>query len=292
MAIVSYSQYRLWSTCPLQWKLTSVDKLAPEEPSIHTAYGDAMHVTLQELLRQAYEISPSFAKKVDYSEKLKKELVRAFDERVAEIDGAKVYPCDKFTLQEFYEDGIKIVRYFQDHLEEFADPSEWLLHSIEKPLNVKIRDGVHFRGYLDVVFHKPLTQEYRIVDLKTSVKGWNKYAKSDKTKTDQVILYKVFFAEQFSVPVEQIEVEFIILKQKLYENIQYPQKRVTIFRPSQGKISVNNAVRSFNEFVYSGFDSSGNHILEQKATPSKNACRFCPFRNSPELCDKSAWKGD
>jgi len=292
MVSVSHTQYKMWKTCPLQWKLTVVDKKAPEEPSIHFVYGTAMHNTLQELLRRAYEVSFTVAQKADFSGLFKDELLKEFSERVVEVEGVKVYPCDKFVLQEFYEDGQKIIEYFQDNLSEYADPNEWKLHSIETPLEVEIKDNIYFRGYLDVVFHKPLTNEYRIVDFKTTTRGWNKFAKKDKARTNQIVLYKAFFSKQFDVPLENISVEFILLKQKLYENTLYPQKRITIFSPSQGKISINNALRDFNEFVYSAFDSSGDYITEQVATPSKHSCRFCPFRNSPELCDKSAWKDD
>lgn len=290
MAVVSYSQYRIWKNCPLQWKLTYIDKIAPEEPSIYAIFGIVMHEILQDLLQQAYNKSLSFAKLADYSLIFKNKLSEEFSNRIVDQNGIKLYPCDKFVLQEFYEDGLKIIEYFQNHLDSFIE--NWQLYGVEKELEVEIASNILFHGYIDVIFYKPLTNEYRIVDFKTSVKGWNSYAKKDKSKTDQIVLYKAFFADQYDVPLDNISVEFIILKQKLYKNALYPQKRILSFVPSHGKISINNALRDFKDFVYQTYGTNGELILEQKAMPSKNACRFCPFRNSPEICNKSAWKDD
>ena len=38
------------------------------------------------------------------------------------------------------------------------------------------------------------------------------------------LLYKKFFAEQFNVPVDNIDIEFFITRRKVYEGGDYPQK--------------------------------------------------------------------
>ena len=54
MASVSFSQYSMWLKCPMQWKLSYIDKLAPYESSINTVFGDAIHEPLQAYLECLY----------------------------------------------------------------------------------------------------------------------------------------------------------------------------------------------------------------------------------------------
>ena len=65
-----------------------------------------------------------------------------------------------------------------------------------------------------------------------STRGWNDAAKKDEDKQFQLILYKQFFAEQFNVPVDSIDINFVILKRKIYENAEYVQRFIQEFKPS------------------------------------------------------------
>ena len=49
---------------------------------------------------------------------------------------------------------------------------------------------MRFVGYMDVVLHDKKTGRMRIIDIKSSTMGWNKYMKH-KNKTNQ-LLYKHF----------------------------------------------------------------------------------------------------
>ena len=89
----------------------------------------------------------------------------------------------------------------------------------------------------------------KIYDIKTSTMGWNKYMKADKNKTDQLLLYKQFYSKQFNHPMDRIEVEYFIVKRKLYENLDFPQKRVQKFTPANGKPSINQVVKRLDEFI-------------------------------------------
>jgi hypothetical protein len=44
---VSYSQFSMWSSCPLKWKLCYIDKYKLGGPSIHTCFGTSFHETIQ-----------------------------------------------------------------------------------------------------------------------------------------------------------------------------------------------------------------------------------------------------
>ena len=84
-------------------------------------------------------------------------------------------------------------------------------------------------GYLDIVILDEIHNTLKIYDIKTSTRGWNKWMKADKNKTQQLLLYKQFQSKQYGVPIENIEVEYFIVKRKLWENLDFPQKRVQKF---------------------------------------------------------------
>ena len=110
--------------------------------------------------------------------------------------------------------------------------------------------------------------------------------KKDENKTQQLLLYKKFYSQQYDFPIEDIEVEYFIVKRKLYENVDFPQKRVQKFSPASGTVSMNKVGRKLTEFMEQAFDDEGKHLLtphEKRA--SKKACRFCEF-NQTEYCDK------
>ena len=72
-------------------------------------------------------------------------------------------------------------------------------------------------GYLDVVTYHEATETFKIIDIKTSTKGWSDYAKKDEDKQYQLLLYKQFFSEQYGIPLDKIEIEFFILKRKVLD---------------------------------------------------------------------------
>ena len=110
--------------------------------------------------------------------------------------------------------------------------------------------------------------------------------KRDENKTQQLLLYKQFYAEQYNHPIDKIEVEYFIVKRKLWENTDFPQKRVQKFVPASGKPSMNKVAKRLDLFLETAFDNEGKHNTDKIfALPSKKACRFCEF-NQTKYCDK------
>ena len=123
------------------------------------------------------------------------------------------------------------------------------------------------------------------MDIKTSTKGWNKWMKKDENKTQQLLLYKQFYAKQYDVPIENIEVEYFIVKRKLWEEAMFPQKRVQKFSPASGTVSMNKVAKRLNTFLDLAFNDEGERISENIIpTPSKKACKWCEFRGT-QYCD-------
>ena len=147
--------------------------------------------------------------------------------------------------------------------------------------------NILYKGYLDIVLYHEGTNSFKILDIKTSTKGWSDYEKKDETKQFQLILYKHFFAKQFGVEVDKIDIEFFIVKRKLWENSPYPLSRIQEFKPASGKIKMNKAVNAVTSFIEGVFNTNGSYKdITHEPNPSLNGCKFCPFKENKELCSK------
>jgi len=148
--------------------------------------------------------------------------------------------------------------------------------------------SVIYRGFLDVVLYNEATNTIKIIDIKTSTRGWKDKEKSDEVKNMQLILYKKFFAEQYNFPVDNINIEYFIVKRKIYEDGEYPEKRIQTHIPTSGKVKINKATKALNEFIERAFTKDGSYNMgPQLKNPSKWNCQFCPFNDNKELCDKN-----
>jgi hypothetical protein len=70
-------------------------------------------------------------------------------------------------------------------------------------------------------------------------------------------LYKEYYAKKHNVPVDMIDIEFLIFKRKLYENMDFPQKRIQRHVPANGTPSMNKMRARFEEFLDSCYDETG-----------------------------------
>ena len=280
MGRISYSQISMYSDCPLRWKLNYVDRLSISESNIHLIFGTAMHEVLQAYLEVMYYDSAKNADLLPLEEMLRDKLMEQF-KIAAEQDGKS--PCTKEEIGEFFIDGCNILDFFKKRRNQYFSKRDYELIGCEVPINVDLKNNIKIVGYLDVVMrHKP-TDSIKIIDIKTSTMGWNKWMKKDENKTQQLLLYKQFYSKQYDHPVERIDVEYFIVKRKLYENTDFPQKRVQKFVPASGKPSMNKVNRRLLKFINEAFDEDGEQKNDMIATPNKKACRWCEFKNT-EYC--------
>ena len=285
MARVSYSQFGMYSSCQQQFKLNYIDKLGISNASIHLIFGSAMHEVIQHFLDVMYNVTKKQALQLNLEQLLQDKLVEHFKkekEKMGEDD-----PCTKEELQEFYEDGVKILEYFTNKLDKLYSKTGFELVAIEQRLNAEVKPGVNFIGFIDVLLKDKTTGDYIIIDLKTSTRGWSKYQKSDKVKISQMLLYKKFYSDKFDIPLDKIKVEYQILKRKLFEGADFPIPRISKFVPANGKPSVNKAWNGFLGFVNSVYGDEGQ-VIQEVFPPNKGKqCDWCEFRTR-NLC--SAWK--
>ena len=81
---VSYSQLSIWLSSPHKWKLLYIDKLK-QPPSIHLAFGSAMHETLQEYLDLMYNTSIKAADEFPIHEDFQQRFLKMYSDYKEQI---------------------------------------------------------------------------------------------------------------------------------------------------------------------------------------------------------------
>ena len=283
MKKISYSQYSQWAVCPHKWKLNYIDELRTFKGNIHTLFGSAMHDVLQTYLTVMYNDTIKMADALPLASMLLHRMKKYYKEIVEDLHGEEVSSQEE--MQEFYEHGLAIIEWFVKKRGMYFNKKGYELVGIEVPIDYDLPNKIKFVGYIDVLIYDTVREKYKIIDIKTSTMGWNKWAKADKTKTDQLLLYKQFYGKQNDIPLDKIDVEYFIVKRKLYDKVDWPQRRVQTFTPANGTPSINKVTNNIQSFIDECFiDGKYNkeHIYRKEA--SKKNCRFCEF-NQTEYCD-------
>jgi len=285
--MVSYTQFSAWSECPHKWKLMYIDKMR-QPPNIHLAFGSAMHETLQEYLDLMYNKSIKAADEFAIYEDFQERFMKMYGDYKEQIG-------DNFTtkkeLTEFVNDGLNILEFFIQRRQMHFSKRGTRLLGVEMPILTpphKDHPNIMLYGKLDLVFYDEDLQKVSIWDIKTSTRGWTKWDKENKIKTAQMVLYKRYFAEQYNIPVESIDCKYFIVKRKIPKDPKYPAmaSRIQTFEPSSGKVTMNRVTRQLHEFIEDCFENDMYKQKEYTKLPSDKNCRWCPFKDKPEYCDK------
>ena len=290
---ISYSQMSIFRGCPHRWKLQYKDKIKRFTSSIHTVFGTAIHESMQHYLDVAYEKSFAAAdREINIEDHFQNAYISEYQAQYKKNNNEHF--SDASEMREFFEDGIAILEWFKKKRSRYFSKKGTYLVGCELPIIIapnKMYSNVLYMGYLDVVTYHEATETFKIIDIKTSTKGWNDYAKKDEDKQYQLLLYKQYFSEQYGIPLDKIEIEFMILKRKVLdiddENIMSPYQayRVQQFTPPSGKIKLGRAKSAISDFINECFTSNGG--IKEKTypkTPSKWTCNFCPYKEEKELC--------
>jgi hypothetical protein len=280
---ISYSQMSMFNECPKKWSLQYREGHKSFTSSIHTVFGTALHETLQHYLTVMYEQSGAAADRLNTSEMLEENLREEYKKQYKANNNHHFVTPDE--LREFYEDGVEIIREFSKDKTKYFGKRGWHLVGCEVPIILTPHSkyqNVMFQGYLDVVLYHEPTNKIKIIDIKTSRQGWGKKEKSDENKQFQLIAYKKYFSELYNVPIENIEIEFMIVKRKIFESDIYVIKRVQQFKPASGKVKLNKVTKSIESFIERAFDRNGYKEVDHQPKLNGN-CKWCPFYKT-HLC--------
>ena len=267
------------------WKLNYVDKVGEFSGNIYTIFGTAIHETIQAYLVAYYDKTIKVADSLPLTDIFQYRMEENY--KISKNNSEQPLPVTLEDMKSFYQDGINIINEFLKRKSSYFPKKNHELLGIELDINYEVLENLKFIGYMDVVIHNKKTGRVKIIDIKTSTMGWNKWQKADKNKTNQLLLYKKFFSKQRDISEDKIDIEYLILKRKLYENLQYTQKRLQVFSPASGKPSLNKVMNRLEEFITDCFDENGMLIEKDyfKNVSTKN-CKYCEFKDKPDLCDR------
>jgi hypothetical protein len=274
---VSYSQFSNWFNCPHHWYLDSVKGLKIYDDSINTCFGTAIHESIQLYIETLYKQSAAAADLHD----LKNHFRMGFEKELV----TKKVEVTEIQKTEFMEDGNEIINSFSNITNriKYFPSNKYEFIGVEDEIIMPIKNNVNFICYIDVILKEKSTGRYRIIDIKTSTRGWNHYQKEDPSKISQILLYKAFFSKKYNVPLNMIDVEFFILKRKLFENTGFPQSRIQYFVPTHNEKNVKTTLTTFSQFVGECFKPDGSYIDDVTSYPkipgkAKKNCKYCPHR--------------
>lgn len=276
---VSYSSISTYGKCPKLWELQYLRNEVPFTQNIYTCFGTAMHETIQEWLTVMYHDSVKNANNIDLSKLLYANMVKSYRMGKAMMNGDHFSSADE--LQQFWLDGKHILNFLSKKRSAYFSTKTMMLAGVETLLYQEIKPGVMFKGLVDLVFYHPNNDTWTIMDIKTSTAGWRDKQKKNPNLTAQVILYKEFFAKQFGVDKDKINVEFFIVKRRVPAEADYAvmQRRVQEFRPNAGPRKTKQVLTQMQNFIADVINDNGEYVdKEYKCNNPFGKCEHCsPF---------------
>ena len=276
---ISYSSISTYNKCPKLWELQYLRNSVPFTQNIYTCFGTAMHETIQEWLTVMYHDSVKASNDIDLDKLLYANLVKAYKSGRAQMKGEHFSNADELT--QFWLDGKHILNFLKKKRAAYFTTKTMMLAGVETLLYQEIKPGVMFKGLVDLVFYHPVNDTWTIMDIKTSTSGWRDSQKKNPNLTAQVVLYKEFFAKQFNIDKEKIDVEYFIVKRRVPAEADFAimQRRVQEFRPNAGPRKTKQVISVMNEFIESVVSPEGEYIdQEYKCKNPLGRCEHCsPF---------------
>ena len=273
---ISYSSLSTYNKCPKLWELMYLRNEVPFTQNIYTCFGTAMHETMQEWLTVMYHDKVKAANEIDLHKLLYANMVKSYRMGKAMMNGDHFSTQDQLT--QFWIDGKHILDYLKKKRGAYFTSKTMMLAGVETLLYQEIKPGVMFKGLVDLVFYHPNTDRWTIMDIKTSTSGWRDNQKKNPNLTAQVILYREFFAKQFGIDKDKIDVEFFIVKRRVPAEAEFAsqQRRVQEFTPASGPRKTKQVIESMNKFISEVLDSDNNYIDQEYSCNSPlGKCSEC-----------------
>jgi hypothetical protein len=255
---VSFSSIKDWKFCPFYYKITRIDGIAAGRESIHTAFGKALHSTLERVFKQEKEDSFDYSK--DFSSNFEKEISALAEDVKKALTEKDIKDFDSQGRELAYLALPAAKEYFGEF--DFVSAEENLMEDIEE---YKI-DDFKFKGYIDLVLKTKADKKYHIIDWKTCSWGWEPQKKNDAMTTYQLTYYKHFFSKKLNTNSDNIETHFGLLKRTAKKD------KVELFRVSSGDKKVNNALKLLQECVH--------NVDHERFVKNRLSCSKCSFHRT------------
>ena len=276
---ISYSSISTYNKCPKLWELQYLRKAVPFKQNIYTCFGTAMHETIQSWLEVLFYKKVKDANDMDLHSLLYDNMIKAYKSGKAQNDHEHFSTQDELT--QFWIEGKHILDFLVKKRAAYFSTKTMQLVGIETLLYQELRPGVVFKGLVDLVFYHPNTDRWTIMDIKTSTSGWRDNQKKNPNLTAQVVLYKEFFAKQFNVDKDKIDVQFFIVKRRVPKDAEFAamQKRVQEFSPTSGPRKTKQVIDQMNKFISDVVSEDGEFVdKDYKCNNPFGKCEHCsPF---------------
>ena len=293
---ISYSSFSTYQKCPKLWDLQYRQKVVPFIQSVYTIFGTAMHETIQEWLEVLYYDKVKTANEMDINKLLMDNMSKAYKMAKAVNKGIPIqgeYPAkkelDQTTLIRFFNEGKDILTFLRKNRKAYFPSKTTQLAGIETLLYQDIKPGVKFKGLVDLVLYHPNSERWTIVDIKTSTRGWNENNKKNPNLKAQVVLYKEYFAKQFNISKDAIDVKFFIVKRQVPRNAEFSkmQRRVQEFSPPSGSGTTKKIIKDLNKFISEVVGPDGKLIdKEYECSSGFGKCDQCKDFLKLEMIEK------
>ena len=235
-----------------------------------------MHETIQTWIETLYHDKVKTGMEMDLDQLLYDNMVKSY--RQGKAQNSHEHFSSEKELTQFWIEGKNILSYLKKKKNAYFTTKTMQLAGIETLLYQEIKPGVMFKGLVDLVFYHPTTDRWSIVDIKTSTSGWRDNQKKNPNLTAQVILYREFFAKQFNIDKDKIDVEFFIVKRRVPKEAEFAsmQKRVQQFSPASGPRKTKQVIESMNKFISDVVGEDGQYIdKEYECTNPFGRCEHC-----------------
>ena len=249
---ISFSELKKWIQCPYARKLAYGDRIKLFKGNTYTAFGTALHETIESIY------DPLIDESIPAAKLFLNNLEKQFDllpEDQLDPKLAKAMPDQGLRIMDEIEKGA-LEDYFGDEFE---------IVSLEEEVYFPISDlsvEYNFKGFIDMVIKTP-DGFFHIIDWKSCTWGWDARRRAEPTTVYQLTYYKNFFAKTHNIDPENIKTYFGLLKRTANKGI------VEIFEVTNGKKRTKNALELINRAV--------QNITSGMCIKNRLSCNRCEF---------------
>ena len=276
---ISWSQFRLWRSCPHKhWLIYKQDE-PRDPPSKWTDFGSSIHETAEEWMGLIKEgVEPDWDPETRFVENFIKIAKTNHDEGVYNEFGR----FKGNDVAEFGKAGKEIITELFVFLNEFFFSNGWKVFDVEMDLFEPLTDDPtlsdwKFKGFIDLVLTKG--DEFYLMDYKTCSWGWGKDKLTDPLTMGQLHAYKHFFAKKMGITsLSKIKLGYILLKRTGKTGA-----RVGMIKTSAGEKTLVKVVKELENMV-----KTVDRDIHKKTGAINGTCTDyggCKFANT-NLCDQ------
>jgi len=255
---ISYSEVKIWTECPWKHKLLYIDKVGTFETNENLSFGTTLHTECESYLKT----------KTFSLERMRGSIDRVWDTHNLQ------------NKEQWKKEGAAIL----DDMPKFLDETfpNWSCIKAEYPLFEAIENSdIKFKGFVDGLIkakNKRGNDVLWVVDWKTcGPRGWAADKKQDPLVQAQIVLYKSYISEKFSIDPKDIKCGFVLLKRGVK-----PGKSCELVEISAGPKTLEKSNKLVSSMI-SGV-KSGTCIK------NRMSCTYCEFKETKHCPGSSTFK--